>query len=93
MGVGRKGKRGEREEDGDCVIGRWRVVDVNGSDGFKFKVCDRLRSEFQIFEGWSQSANDIPLTFLTNVTPKVEYYGFFLNNTKTKFIYQKNISL
>jgi hypothetical protein len=50
-------KLGILEEEGTCVgrkeggdvIGRWRVFEMNGRDGYELKIADRLRSEFQIF--------------------------------------------
>lgn len=43
-----QGTCGGRKEGGD-VIGRWRVIEMNGRDGYQLKIADRLRSEFQIF--------------------------------------------
>lgn len=48
----------EREED--SVIGPRRVVDVDGPDGFKFKVWDRLRSEFKFSDDGAKAKSQEP---------------------------------
>ena len=52
----RKGNWGEVEErEGDSVIGRRRVVLMNGWDGFKFKVWGPF--EIGVFKFWKDGAN------------------------------------
>lgn len=57
----------EREED--SVIGPRRVVDVDGPDGFKFKVWDRLRSEFKFSDDGAKAKSQLyPHFLLTDVS-------------------------